>query len=94
MLEKFLRLLLACDKSDFILHGPNKYNPHYEVIFDDFDGFDDDWNEIERPFENEDAIEQLYAWLEKNCNEKEDTLYEYYYFDDFSVEIGYSSYDI
>lgn len=94
MLEKFLELLSACDESDYILHEPNKYNPHYEVTFDDYDGFDDDWCSIDRQFENEDAIEQLCEWLEKNCNEEEGNLYEYYYFDDFSVEIGYSSFDI
>lgn len=94
MLEKFLEMLSVCDKSDYTLHYPNKYNSHYEVVFDDFAGFDDDWGEIERPFKNEDAIEQLCEWLEKNCNNKKGDFYEYYYFDGFSVEIGYSSYDI
>lgn len=65
-----------------------------DVTFEDFEGFDDDWCEIEREYDNPEAVENFLEMLEAECISKEDDFYKKYFFDGFYVEIGYSSYDI
>ena len=66
----------------------------YALTLEDFDGFDDNWNEIEREYENEEAVDALLDWLEANCTEREDNLYIHYVFPDFQLTFGYASFDI
>ena len=60
----------------------------------DFDGFDDDYCEIEREFEDAEAVEQVLEWLEENADYEEGDFYTYYHFGDIVVEVGYTSFDI
>jgi hypothetical protein len=67
--------------------------PELVITINDFEGFDDDWSEIMRDYDGE-AEETLIDWLEEHCISGDGDFYYYYYFEDFNVQLGYSSYDI
>lgn len=62
--------------------------------FVDFAGFDDDWNEIMRDYDNPQAVANLINWLNDNCLSCDEDFYATYDLGDFSVIVGYTSYDI
>ena len=64
------------------------------INFNDFEGFDEDWKEIDRDYENEELVHQVLNFLEKNCKGQKEDLYKEFIFDDFNVIVGYSSFDI
>lgn len=62
------------------------------VTINDFKGFDEDWEEIDREVNfNE---ENFYNFLKESCISYEEDFYNTYVFEDFQVEVGYASYDI
>ena len=68
-----------------------------DVQLDDFGGFDEEWNEIERPYEDEEAVEAFLEWLEEAADYHEDDgcgMYEFYHFGEWTVQLGYTSFDI
>lgn len=65
-----------------------------KIEFNDFEGFDDDCHEINREYKNEDLVSKIFDFLEKNAKEIEEGYYSYYYFENFYVCVGYSSYNI
>jgi hypothetical protein len=65
-----------------------------ELTIDDFEGFDEDWSEVEREFEDDNAVEEVLDWLEEHADRVEGDFYCYYYFGDIVVEVGYTSFDI
>ena len=67
--------------------------PELVITVDDFEGFDEDWSEIMREYDV-DAVRSLKIWLTKHCISEESNLYSYYHFEDFDVQLGYSSFDI
>lgn len=64
------------------------------VTLRDFEGFDDDWSEIMRDYDHPEQVEAFEEMLEEECIEEFGDLYGYYVFDGFTVELGYSSFDI
>ena len=64
------------------------------LTIDDFEGFDEDWSEVERELENHKAVEEVLEWLEENADHIDRDFYHYYYFGEIVVEVGYSSFDI
>lgn len=67
---------------------------YISVDFNDFDGFDEDWSEIDREYDNPQKVAEMSKFLEDNCSSKEDDFYTTYHFDGFDVVVGYTSYDI
>lgn len=67
---------------------------HIDLTIDDFEGFDEDWDEVDREFVDADAIEKVLEWLEENADYVDGNYYHYYHFDDIVVEVGYTSFDI
>ena len=59
----------------------------------DFEGFDEDFCEVERDYDV-DAVDALEAWLEEHCVSFSGDFYQYYEFDGFVVQVGYESYEI
>lgn len=59
----------------------------------DFEGFDDEWEEIYRDYD-EDAVGNFLEWLEEQCDELVGYYYQYYQFNDFIVEVGYKSFEV
>ena len=71
-----------------------RYNGTELVItVDDFEGFDENWSEVMRDY-NEEAVERLIEWLEEHCISVDGDLYSYYHFEEFDVQLGYTSFDI
>ena len=64
------------------------------LTINDFEGFDDDWSEIDREFVDAKAVEEVLDWLEENADSACGDSYEYYHFGDIVVEVGYTSFDI
>lgn len=64
------------------------------VTFQDFEGFDVDWSEIMRKFDDVEAVFAFEDMLEEQCISYEGDYYVYYHFDEFDVRIGYASFDI
>lgn len=90
MLETLLSLIDNCKNDVYYSKTKNKIN----IDLYDFEGFDDDWNEVFRDYDNPDSVKELCDWLENNCISKKESLYSIYYFDNFSVELGRFSFDI
>lgn len=66
----------------------------FDVTVHDFEGFDDDWSEVERDFDDPDAVEHFLDVLEEESLSHEGDFYVVYHFEGFDVELGYSSFDI
>lgn len=71
-----------------------KQNGDISVTFEDFEGFDDDWDEIEREYDDAEAVKNFQTLLAEESNSIDDNYYTTYHFDGFSVKVGYASYDI
>jgi len=63
------------------------------VTVQDFEGFDDDWSEIEADYD-EDAVGAVYERLEAEASEVSGDYYHYFQFDGFTVVWGYASMDV
>ena len=63
------------------------------VTVEDFEGFDDDWCEVDRIY-NDDAVDAVYDALSDACDSEEGDYYHYFQFDGFTVKWGYASMDI
>ena len=64
------------------------------VDLDDFEGFDDDWNEVMRDYDDAEAVSAFEEMLEDECLSQSGDFYTTYYFEGFSVVLGYTSFDI
>lgn len=69
-------------------------NGDIHVNFEDFEGFNENWDEVEREYDNPKAVEKFQSMLARECNFIERNYYTYYYFNKFKVVAGYASYDI
>lgn len=70
------------------------YGTEIVITFSDFEGFDEDWSEIENPLYDADEADTILETLANNCNCEEYGFYHKYYFDDYMVTIAYTSMDI
>ena len=87
MLEKMV------EDVDYYVREIDGEKPELVITVDDFEGFDEDWSEIMRDYDEE-AVDGLIEWLEEHCNSEDGDFYSYYHFEEFDVELGYSSFDI
>lgn len=95
MFEDLMMKINACSVNDLDVVISNEIpNLFVDIDLCDFAGFDDDWEEVMRDFNDEKAIDALLDWLTDSCVSQEDDYYTYYYFDGFTVRIGYTSMDI
>ena len=63
-----------------------------DVTINDFEGFDEEWNEILRECVNAQAVENVLDFLNQfNCK---GGLYKVYQVDELLVQVGYTSFDI
>ena len=63
------------------------------ITIEDFEGFDEDWSEVEREVDEE-KVDAFLKMLEEECVSYEGDFYYYYEFEGFSVKLGYASYDV
>jgi hypothetical protein len=70
----------------------SKYNGVMNITFEDFDGFDEDWSEVDHEIAEPVLYEELENFLHEVLN------WDYYgngvIFDGLNLHVGYSSYDI
>ena len=67
---------------------------HIDLTIDDFDGFDEDCNQIDREFVDEDLVDEVLKKKKKNADYTDGDFYRSCYFGEIVVEVGYSSFDI
>ena len=90
MFDTLMILINACENDvDFF-----KEDRMIHLTINDFEGFDGNWNEVMRDYDNPDAVNALLDWLNANCAFKVDEFYAVYSFGDFAVQLGYASFDI
>lgn len=77
---------------DAYLWGKKDYCLNVTLV--DFEGFDEDWSEIFRDFDDEKAVEAFLEMLERECISQEGNFYTIYHFEGFDVKVGYTSFDI
>lgn len=65
---------------------------HFTV--NDFEGFDEDWSEVDHEFVNAELVEAIEDALDEMADEVVGDFYVEYHFGDAVVELGYTSYDI
>ena len=65
-----------------------------EVTIEDFAGFDEEWEEVDRELVDAEAVEAIEEWLEAEAESIEGHMYHYYHFADCTVCVGYASFDI
>ena len=64
------------------------------VIVEDFEGFDEDGNEVFADI-NEDAVNTMIEWLDEHCDSHDSgCFYQYYTFGNLVVCLDWESYDI
>ncbi len=92
MLEKLIAMLKELEEvEDAYFH---EYKGMYLVDLNDFEGFDDNWCEVDREYAKPQLVEYFEKWLVENASSIEGDYYKVYRFDGFAVRLGYSSYDI
>ena len=60
----------------------------------DFDGFDEDYHEVMRLFDDAEAVDHFEEMLEQECVSYEIDYVSYYHFEGFDVSVRYDSSDI
>lgn len=70
------------------------YDGVFDVTLEDFEGFDDDWSEIDREYDDPEAVDRFEEMLEKESSSQEGNFYVTYHFEGFDVVLGYASFDI
>ena len=66
---------------------------HFDVTLCDFEGFDSHWSEIMRDYVDEEMVNALFELLDR-AEYTEGDYYVTYFFNDCSLELGYTSMDI
>lgn len=66
----------------------------FDVTIEDFEGFDEDWNEVDREYDDEEAVDAFLKMLATQCTSREGDYYVIYHFEGFDVQIGFASFDI
>lgn len=65
-----------------------------DVTVEDFEGFDEDWDEVFADI-NEDAVNTMIEWLDEHCDSHDSgCFYQYYTFGNLVVCLDWESYDI
>ena len=90
MFNTLMALINACENDVYFF----KKDRMIDLTINDFEGFDGNWNEVMRDYDNPNAVGALLDWLNANCVSKVGKFYAVYSFDGFAVQVGYASFDI
>ena len=94
MMELIIAMLEKMGEDvDYRVREIDGEKPELVITVDDFEGFDEDWSEIMRDYDEE-AVDGLIEWLKEHCISEDGDFYSYYHFEEFDVQLGYSSFDI
>lgn len=90
---EMMRELEACGDVTVWEHITDK-GTVYDVTLEDFEGFNDEWEEVMRDYEREDLVDEFLNALREQALCEEGNFYYTYHFDEYAIGIGYASYDI
>ena len=93
MTYEMIMELLATAEADITVYEHSD-GAHIDVTVEDFEGFTDEWEEIDRELDNEELVDFIQEQLEKSALLVSGNFYRYYQFDGFIVCWGYASFDI
>ena len=82
MLEMVLKMLEGLGEDVMV---DMSHDGDVRVVVQDFEGFDDDYAEVFRELDDEDAVDEVYDKLEDLCSFAEGDYVRYFHFDDFVV---------
>lgn len=88
--EQVLEMAEALGNDAIVLDFKNQIS----VDFNDFEGFDENWDEIMRDYDDANAVDAFEEMLENEAIKIDNGFYTTYHFDGFIVKVGYTSYDI
>lgn len=92
MLE--LKKLLENYEEDLVVFERNNV---IDILFDDFGGYDEDGEEVDRPFIHDDIVTAITSYLDNNAERvigDEGDIYKHYKLDVYLINLGFTSYDI
>lgn len=89
ILEKMVKELSDLGDLEYYKHE----NGTLTIQINDFEGFGDEWNDIDREYTEPEKIEELENWLTENSEKTEKDYYTKYTINGITVFLGYTSYD-
>jgi hypothetical protein len=94
-LEKVVEMVEALGRDAYYDVYEDEDGVEVSVGIRDFDGFDEDWDEVIRELDDEEAVDRFEKMLEQECVSHEGDEYViYYHFEGFDVSVRYDSSDI
>ena len=91
MLKELMKMVKALEKVGDIEF--DDWGNVYDITFCDFEDYDENGNLIMREYENKEGVRELQDWLEKNCVSRKGNYIVTYEFDNFDVEMSFTSFD-
>ena len=94
MMDKKMVIELLETAGEDLSVSVSEYSGNIIVTENDFIGFDNNWNEVERELDNEELVNSIESQLETAALRASGDYYRYYEFDGFTVVWGCASFDI
>ena len=67
----------------------------FRVVIEDFEGFDENWSELDREYEDPEAVDCFEEMIEtESMYYTDDDYYPLYHFEGFTLQLSYASADI
>ena len=92
MKEEILKLAKELEKVEDVYINETEDTIHLD--FNDFEGFDEDYEEVDREYVLPEKVDELYDFLKNNCKEHIIKYHQTFVFEGFNVKVGWTSFDI
>lgn len=92
MKEEILKLAKELEEVEDVYINETEDIIHLD--FNDFEGFDENYEEVDREYVFPEKVDKLYNFLKDNCKEHIMDFYQTFVFEDFNVKVGFTSFDI
>lgn len=88
--EKVMEMAMALGEDAVVCSGDG----WIDVEIQDFGGFDEDFGETPREYDDEEAVDGFLQMLDDECVSRGGDLYVDFHFDGFTVQLGFSSFEV
>ena len=85
-----MKILETAENNDITMW---EYKNVIHATIEDFEGFDENWDEVDREYDEE-KVTAILSELEENAIQIRKGYYTEYVFEDCTVKVGYASFDI
>lgn len=92
MKEEILKLAKELEEVEDVYINETEDTIHLD--FNDFEGFNEDYEEVDREYVLPEKVDELYDFLKDNCKEHITDYYQTFVFEGFKVQVGLTSFDI